>query len=168
MLYTKPGDNFTQSFKCTWLDCDPCVTWGNTQMFLLVTSQWCTLIQILKCFWISQISMFRLHWFNFWTSRNSQGWCTPIPEGPVQAGLELSLLQQGCELFRPETVRACAGGTPGLFIEVKLKAEMSGVIIRMYADWQEIYKQMAVPFVWTLSRRIRQSQARAHPDLTLP
>lgn len=45
---------------------------------------------------------------------------------------------------------------------------MSGVIIRMYADWQEIYKQMAVPFVWTLSRRIRQSQARAHPDLTLP
>lgn len=38
----------------------------------------------------------------------------------------------------------------------------------MSAGWKEIYKQMAVPFVWILSRRIRQSQDRAHPDLTLP
>lgn len=75
---------------------------------------------------------------------------------------------RGCELSRPETVRACAGGTPGLFVKVKLKAGTSGVIIRMYADWKGIYKQVTVPFVWILSRRIRQSLGREHPDLTLP
>lgn len=75
---------------------------------------------------------------------------------------------RGCVLFRPDTVRACVGGTPGLFLEVKLKAKTSGVIIRMDSDWKEIYKQMTVPFVWILSRRIRQSQVRAHPELTLP